>query len=217
MKNVIIAGASGMVGQLILQQCLESEQVSKVTSLVRKPSGKSHRKLHEIVVRDFKNYDEAISDFAKIDAAFFCIGVYTGQVKDEVFKEITVDYAVNFGKCLEQNSPGSRYCMLSGMGADRTEKSKTAFAKYKGMAENQISKLNLIFHTFRPAYIYPVSPRKEPNFMYSLSRLMYPLFKLFGKGYSIKSTELAEAMFKVAINGADNEIYENKDILSVLN
>jgi hypothetical protein len=81
------------------------------------------------------------------------------------------------------------------------------------MAENQLSTLNLKFHSFRPAYIYPVTPRKEPNFMYRVSRLLYPVIKALGEKYSIKSTELAQAMVNVGIGGADQEVLENQDIL----
>ena len=106
--------------------------------------------------------------------------------------------------------------MLSGAGADRSEKSKTSFARYKGMAENQISAMDLKFYTFRPTYIYPVAARKEPNWMYNISRKLYPIVKLFGDSASIKSTELAEAMFNVGIYGADKEILENKEIKAQL-
>jgi len=83
------------------------------------------------------------------------------------------------------------------------------------MAENQIDAMDLAFHSFRPGYIYPETPRKEPNMMYRVSRALYPLIKLFGDNYSIKSTELAEAMFKVGMHGADKTVLENRDILGV--
>lgn len=217
MKKVLITGASGMVGNLILQECLHSDEVGEVISLVRKHSGQSHPKLREIPVSDFNDYNEHQEFFQQIDAAFFCIGVYTGQVSKEDFKIITVDFAVAFASALKKGSPNANLCLLSGAGADRTEKSKTAFARFKGMTENRISALNLNFYSFRPAYIFPVSPRKEPNVMYSVSRALYPVIKLFGKNASIKSTELATAMFKVGMQGGNNEILENKDILNIAN
>ena len=185
--------------------------------MVRKTkSGDGHARLTTIVIEDFKTYDNKTTLFSNIDTAFFCLGVYTGQVSKELFKEITVDYAVNFAKTLKAQSPNARLCLLSGAGADRTEKSKAAFAKYKGMAENQIVESGLDFYTFRPGYIYPVKPRKEPNVMYRIMRAFYPIIKLFGDNASIKSTDLAEAMFHVGVNGADQEILENKDILKCL-
>ncbi|MEM9549387.1 MAG: NAD(P)H-binding protein [Bacteroidota bacterium] len=213
MKNIIIAGATGMIGRLILQQCLDSEEVAQVSSLIRKESDTQHPKLNNVLITNFTDYTEHYGMFKNIDAAFFCIGAYTGQVPDDVFRKITVDYAVAFAETLKTNSPAANFCLLSGAGADRTEKSRTSFAKYKGIAENRISSMGLNFYTFRPAYIYPVTPRKEPNLMYSISRAMYPLIKLMGKNASIKSTELAGAMFNVGMYGAKKEILENRDIL----
>ncbi len=216
MKTVLITGASGMVGNLILKECLSSNDIEKVISLVRRNSNLSHPKLQEEVIADFSDYSGHQALFKNVDAAFFCIGVYTGQVPDQEFKTITVDYAVSFAETLKVNNTNGNLCLLSGAGADRSEKSKTAFARYKGIAENRISQLGLNFYTFRPGYIYPVTPRNEPNQMYRISRALYPLIRLLGKNASIKSTELALAMFKVGLEGAEKEILENKDILNIL-
>jgi len=214
--KVIIAGASGMVGNLVLQSCIQHNDIKEIISLVRKPTNEKSAKLTELVVENFADYTAHSYNFENIDAAFFCIGVYTGQVPDEKFKEITVDYAVEFGKVLAKHSPKTKLCFLSGGGADRKEKSRMAFAKYKGIAENQLAALALEFYTFRPGYIYPVTPRQEPNFTYKLSRTLYPLIRLFGSNTSIKSTELAKAMFNVALNGAEQEILENRDIIKLV-
>ena len=216
MKNILIAGASGMVGQLLLQECLSSANVAKVFALVRRNSTTTNDKLQEIIIEDFSDYAAHQEVFQNIDAAFFCIGAYTGEVPDALFKTITVDFAIAFAKALQQNSPTANLCLLSGAGADRTEKSRTAFARYKGMAENGISALVLNFYTFRPGYIYPVTRRKEPNLMYRISRRLYPIIKLLGKNASIKSTELAHAMFIVGLGGTEKEILENRDILELL-
>ena len=204
-----------MVGSLILKECLDSDEVEKVISFVRKKSSHTYPKLQEKVIADFSDYSANQSLFQNIDAAFFCIGVYTGQVPDKEFKTITVDYAVSFAEALKKNSPGANLCLLSGAGADRTEKSRTAFARYKGIAENRIFGLDLNFYTFRPGYIDPVTPRIEPNLMYRISRTLYPVIRLFGSNASIKSTELAEAMFKVGMEGSEKEVLENADIIMI--
>jgi uncharacterized protein YbjT (DUF2867 family) len=213
-KNIIIAGATGMVGNHVLQYCLKSEEVAKVTSLVRKPSNHPHPKLNEIIVKDFTQLIHLEDVFKDQDVAYFCIGVYTGSVSREVFRAITVDMPVAFGQMLKAHSPAVRYVLLSGAGADRTEKSNMMFAKDKGTAENKLSAMGLgAFHTFRPGYIYPVEKRKEPNLSYAIMRNMYPLLRMLGKKYSIKSTELAMAMFKVGLHGAEHEVLENDAIL----
>nr|WP_299341198.1 NAD(P)H-binding protein [Allomuricauda sp.] len=216
MKRVLLAGASGMIGELILKECLSSSKVETIVSLVRRKSNLSHPKLQETIIDDFSDYSNHQVLFQNVDAAFFCIGVYTGQVPKQEFRRITVDYAVSFAEALKSNSPNANFCLLSGAGADRTEKSKTAFAKFKGIAENKISNMDIKFYSFRPGYIYPVTPRKEPNFMYRISRAFYPIIKLLGKNASIKSTELANAMFKVGMNGGEKEILENRDILDIV-
>ncbi len=215
--KVIITGSTGMIGNLVLSNCLNSDKITEVRSLVRKPTGQTHTKLTEIIITNFEDYSAQENLFKDISAAFFCLGVYTGQVPDELFKKITVNYAVEFAKTLERNSPQATLCLLSGAGADLTEKSKTLFALYKGITENQIAKLNLKFHSFRPAYIYPVYSRKEPNVGYKIIKVLYPVLKLLGDKYSIKSTELANAIFNVGFNGADKQILENQDILKLNN
>ena len=203
-----------MVGSLVLNHCLNAADISEVISLGRKPTEKKDTKLKEVVISNFEDYSEQEYLFKNVDVAFFCIGVYTGQVSDDLFKTITVDYAEAFAKAVEQQNPNARICLLSGDGADRTEKSKTSFARYKGMAENRIAALNLEFYSFRPSYIYPVEPRKEPNILYKIMRGLYPLIKMLGSKYSIKSTELGSAIFNVGMNGAKQEVLENKEILS---
>lgn len=214
--KVLIAGSTGMVGTLVLNICLNLDIIDEVRSLVRKPAGIQIPKLTEYVISDFEDYSHHYSLFKNIDSAFFCLGVYTGQVPDDQFKKITVDYPVQFAHALKQESPGATLCLLSGAGADRSERSKTSFARYKGMAENQISNLNMRFYSFRPAYIYPVFPRKEPNILYTMTRYLYPLLKLLGSNYSIPSTELAQAIVNVGLNGAKTEILENRDIFEYI-
>lgn len=202
-----------MIGQLVLDQCLSSPEVYEVISLVRKKSLISNAKLVEIEVADFKDYNPCSDSFEGINAAFFCIGAYSGQVAKPLFREITVDFALHFAEMLKSESPNVSMCLLSGAGADRTEKSRTAFARFKGMAENAISQLGLEFYAFRPGYIYPVQPRKEPSTMYQILRWLYPLLNRLSPTSSITSDQLAHAMVNVGLHGARTEILENKQIL----
>ena len=211
--NAIITGGTGMIGSLVLDQCLSSDKIKQVISLVRRGTSRQHSKLKEVVITNFADYREQQALFQDVGLAFFCLGAYTGQIPPDEFKIITVDYAVAFAKALYSQSPSANLCLLSGAGADRTEKSRTSFARFKGMAENQIAALGISFFAFRPGYIYPVEKRNEPNLMYRVSRRLYPVIRLFGNNASIKSTALAAAMFNVGMSGADHEILENRDIL----
>ncbi|MDW7693982.1 NAD(P)H-binding protein [Flammeovirgaceae bacterium SG7u.111] len=216
MKNVLITGATGMVGAIVLRNCLESPEIEKVTSISRKPLGISHPKLEEVVHSDFLDYSTVEHHFQNQDAAYFCIGVYTGQVPDSTFKTITVDYTKTFADVLVKNSPTATFCFLSGAGADPKEKSKMSFARYKGMAENYLLKLGFehVF-IFRPGYIYPVEKRKEPNVSYRIFRSLYPMLKGLMANSSITSEELGKAMFQAGLSGAGKTILENKDIKEI--
>lgn len=214
--KAIVAGSTGMLGSLVLNNCLISDKIDKVISVDRKSSEIKHQKLTKIITQNFEDYSDYAELFKDADIGFFCIGVYSNQATREQLKKITVNYAVKFADALKRGNSDVRLCLLSSAGADRTEKSRFAFARYKGMAENEISKLNINFYSFRPQYIYPVIPRREPNLIYKILRIIYPIIKILGKKLSIKSTDLAKAMVKVGINGAEKKILENEDILKLI-
>lgn len=205
-----------MIGGIILRECLASNDVAKVTSIARKPGGIEHPKLEEVIHSDFTSYAGLEEHFKNIDAAHFCVGVYTGQVPDDKFKVITVDFAKAFADAVKDNSPKATLCFLSGAGADQKEKSRVSFARYKGMAENYLLAKSFDgLYIFRPGYIYPVEKRKEPNWTYSLMRKLYPLFKTFYSSGMITSEELAKAMFKAGMEGAHRTVLENQEIKKV--
>jgi nucleoside-diphosphate-sugar epimerase len=212
-KKIIITGSTGMVGSILLQLCLNSNEVDEVISLVRKPTNRSNEKYKEVVVDDFLNYQHLAHLFSHVDIVFYCLGVYTGAVPSEEFGKINYDYPFNLAKSIHEKSPNAVFCLLSGQGADRTEKSKMQFARDKGAIENALSGLGFkSFYAFRPGYIYPTTKRKEPNFFYKLSRLLYPILKLLGNNVSITDQQLAATMYAVGINGYPKENLENKDM-----
>ncbi|MCA8937949.1 MAG: hypothetical protein KDB68_17325 [Planctomycetes bacterium] len=215
-KSIIIVGASGMIGGLSLQGCLAAEEVSAATVLVRRSLGVSHPKLREVVHTDYADYSALVDTLAGQDAALFCLGAYTGSVRDDEFRKITVDYAVNFAKALHDASPQAAFCFLSGAGADQTERSRMSFARYKGAAEKAL--LGVGFprvHIFRPAYIYPVEKRIEPNFSYRLMRVLWPLVRAVYPNAGVASDALAKAMVQAALHGTpeyNDPVIENRDI-----
>lgn len=212
-KNVLILGATGMVGQLVLSNCLNHPDVATVTIISRRSVGLTHDNLHEVIHQDYLNYDPILHEIADMDIVYFCIGAYTGTLTKEEFRKINVDVPTAFAKAVKQQNKHVRFCLLSGQGADRTEKSKTQFAKDKGAAENVIESVQLgEFHSLRPGYIYPVSPRKEPNFMYKLMRSLYPIINPIFPNMSITSTDLANAMVQMGHHGHVKVNLENKDL-----
>jgi uncharacterized protein YbjT (DUF2867 family) len=215
-KSLVIMGASGMVGGYALRYALENEAVERVTSIGRRRIGISHPKLKEIPHRDFADCSALAETLSAQDAAVFCLGAYTGAVSDAGLRTITVDYTVEFARVLHANSPGAAFSFLSGNGADPTGRTRIPFARYKGEAENALLAAGFPdVYIFRPAYIYPVEPRTEPNFSYRLLRAIYPVFRLLFPNQVIRADALARAMVDVAVCGAGEHrspVFENRDI-----
>ena len=210
MKNVIIAGSNGMIGNLILNLCLQRADVEKVTSITRKPLKITHPKLVEVLHQDFLNFSNVEKYFENQDICFYCVGVYTGGVSTEDFKKITVDCTQVFASTLLKNSAHISFNFLSGQGADNTERSKILFAKQKGIAENNLIKLNFkSFHSFRPAYIYPITKRVEPNTMYKIMRFLYKPLSIIYPNAVITSEKLAKVMVSVGFDGSEKTVFEN--------
>jgi uncharacterized protein YbjT (DUF2867 family) len=216
MKRLVVVGASGMVGGYALRYALEQPDVEHVTSIGRRKLGISHSKLTEILHADFANCSALAQALSHQDATVFCLGTYTGAVTDAELHRITVDYTVEFARVLRASSPDSAFSFLSGNGADPTGKSRMAFARDKGAAEKAL--LGAGFprvYIFRPAYIYPVEPREEPNFSYRLLRWIYPAFRMAFPTLVVRSDDLARAMVDVVVQTTGERqslVFENRDI-----
>ena len=215
-KRVIITGATGMVGGCALRICLENPDVSRVTVLGRSRMGINDARLREVVVEDFTDYSALTDALQNQDAALYCLGAYTGAVPDDRFRQITVDYTLAFARALHKAGSQAAFCFLSGQGADQTERSRMAFARYKGAAEKALLEIGFSrVHIFRPGYIYPVTPRKDPNFIYTISRFLYPLLHRIYPNIGISSEDLAAAMVHAGLYGTgenENPLLENRDI-----
>jgi uncharacterized protein YbjT (DUF2867 family) len=187
-----------------------------VTSIGRKKLGLSHHNLVETLHKDFADCSPLAEALSGQDAAIFCMGAYTGAVPDAEFRTITVDYPIEFARVLRGNSPDAAFSFLSGSGADPTGRSRMAFARYKGEAEKALLAAGFPYvYIFRPAYIYPMEPRKEPNFSYRLLRVIYPAFRVLFPNQVVPADDLARAMVDVAVRGAGEQrslIFENRDI-----
>jgi uncharacterized protein YbjT (DUF2867 family) len=214
--RLVIVGASGMVGGYALRYGLENATVTSVTTIGRKRLGISHPKLTEVVHRDFADCSSLVDTLSGQDAAIFCLGAYTGTVSDAELRSITVDYTVEIARVLYRSSPGAAFSFLSGDGADPTGRSRIPFARYKGEAENALLAAGFPHvYIFRPAYIYPVEPRKEPNFSYRLLRAIYPAFRILFPNQVIRADDLARAMVDAAVHGTGGHrgpVFENGEI-----
>jgi uncharacterized protein YbjT (DUF2867 family) len=218
-KRLVIVGATGMVGGYALRYALKDAAVGSVTAIVRRKLGISHPKLQETLHRDFADCSSLSPALSGQDTAVFCLGVYTGAVSDTELRRVTVDYMIEFARVLRGSSPNAAFSFLSGSGADPTGRSRIAFARYKGEAENALLAAGFpSVYLFRPAYIYPVEPREEPNFSYRLLRAIYPAFRFLFPNQVIRADDLARAMVDVAVQGSDRgaKVFENRDIRAMV-
>jgi uncharacterized protein YbjT (DUF2867 family) len=218
--RIVIVGATGMVGGYALRYALEHPAVSRVTAIGRRKLGISHPKLDEVVHRDFADCSALAEPLSGQGAAVYCIGAYTGAVPDAVLRKITVDYTIEFARVLCGGSPDAAFSFLSGSGADPTGRSRVPYARYKGEAEKALLAAGFpCVYLFRPAYIYPVEPRKEPNFSYRLLRGIYPVFRVLFPNQVIPADDLAHAMVDVAVRGRGEHggaVLENRDIRAMV-
>jgi len=214
--RLVIVGAAAMVGRYALLYALDHSSVGAVTVIGRRKLGISHPKLKEVLHPDFGDCSALAKPLSDQDAAIFCLGVYTGAVPDAEFRKITVDYTTEFARVLRASSPEAAFSFLSGSGADQTERSRMAFSRYKGEAEKALLAAGFPrLYIFRPASIYPVEPRKEPNFSYRLLRAIYPAFRALFPSQVIRADDLAKAMVDVAVRRRrerESVVFENREI-----
>jgi len=219
-KSLVVVGASGMVGGYALRYALDNSDVKNVTSIGRKKLGISHAKLKEVLHQNFTDCSPLADALSNQDAVVYCLGTYTGSVSDAELHRITVDYTVEFSRVLRGSSPGAAFSFLSGNGADPTGRSRLAFARYKGEAENAVLAAGFPHvYLFRPAYIYPVEPRNEPNFSYRLLRTVYPVFRVLFPNQVIRADDLARAMVDLGLRQTHERqglILENRDIRAMV-
>jgi uncharacterized protein YbjT (DUF2867 family) len=219
-KRLVLVGATGMVGGYALRYALGHPAVGRVTSIGRKALGVSHPKLSEVLHQDFGDCSSLAEVLSGQDAAVFCLGAYTGTVPDAELRRITADYTIEFARVLHSSSRDAVFSFLSGKGADPTGHSRIPFARYKGEAETALLRMGFSrVYLFRPAYIYPVDPRKEPNVGYRLLRAVYPVFRVLFPNQEIRADDLARAMVDVAVSeAADRQgvVLENRDIRAMV-
>jgi uncharacterized protein YbjT (DUF2867 family) len=219
-QTLVIVGATGMVGGYALRYALDNSEVKSVTSIGRKKLGISHPKLKEVLHQNFADCSPLANVLSNQDAVVYCLGTYTGSVSDDQLRVITADYAIEFARVFRDSSPDAAFSFLSGSGADPTGRSRLAFARYKGQAEKALLAAGFPrVYLFRPAYIYPVEPRKEPNFNYRLIRAIYPVFRVLFPSQVIRADDLARAMVDVVLRQTQERqgvVFENRDIRSMV-
>jgi uncharacterized protein YbjT (DUF2867 family) len=218
--NVIIFGATGMVGQGVLLECLLDPTIGRVLVIGRNSIGQQHEKLREILLPDVSDLSSIESELTGYDACFFPLGVTSVGMTEEAYRKITYDLTLAVAKTLVRLNPGMTFIYVSGTGTDSTEKGRTMWARVKGATENAL--LRLPFkgaYMFRPGVIIPLhgitSRTKLYRIFYAISKPLLPLLKKLFPNQIITTEQLGQAMIKVARDGYSKPVVEMRDINNI--
>jgi uncharacterized protein YbjT (DUF2867 family) len=219
--NVILFGATGMVGQGVLRECLLDPGVEHVLTTGRSVTGIQNPKLREIAHPDMWDYSSIEDRLTGFDACFFCLGVSSAGMKPDQYERLTYGIALAAARTLARLNPQMTFIYVSGAGTDSSERGRAMWARIKGRTENAL--LRLPFHAaymFRPGFIEAVhgatSKTRSYRILYGFAKPLMPLIRgLFGS-FILNTEEIGLAMLKVARNGAPKQILEIKDIRAVL-
>jgi uncharacterized protein YbjT (DUF2867 family) len=216
--KVILFGATGMVGQGVLRECLLDPEVESVLAIGRRGTGQTHEKLREIVHQDFFDFSAIESQLAGYDACFFCLGVSSAGMKEEEYRRLTYDITLAAAQALARQNPGTMtFLYVSGTGTDSSEKGRTMWARVKGETENALLRLPFkAAYMLRPGYIQPLhgitSSTKWTRVLYAVMGPLYPVWKTLFPKYVTTTEQLGRAMIHVAKHGAPQPILENQDL-----
>lgn len=214
--KAIITGATGMVGEGVLHECLLHPQVESVLAINRKPCGVVHPKLKEIIQNDFFNFSAIENQLAGYNACFFCLGVSSIGMKEPEYYKLTYTLTMHIAETLSKLNPAMTFCYISGKSTDSTEKGKMMWARVKGKTENDLFKLSFKeVYAFRPGYMHPTKGLKNTLRSYKYISWMYPFFRVVFPGSVSTLKELGLAMINAAILGYDKKILEVKDIVNL--
>jgi len=215
--KVILFGATGMVGQGVLRECLLSSEVEKVLTVGRTVTGQTNPKLQEIALKDLTNLSGIENQLSAFDACFFCLGVSSAGMNEQDYTRITHDLTLSVAQTLVRLNPNMTFIYVSGTGTDSSEKGSSMWARVKGRTENEL--LHLGFKTaymFRPGFIQPMDgiKTKTPIYaaIYAVLGPLYPLLKTLAPNYVTNTRQVGQAMIKAAAQGAPKTHLENRDI-----
>jgi len=215
--NVVLFGATGMVGQGVLRECLLDPEVQNVLSIGRATTGQRHPKLRELVHRDFLDFSAIESELAGFDACFFCLGVSSVGMKEADYRHITYDFTLAAARPLASLNPGMTFVYVSGTGTDSSEQGRTMWARVKGKTENDLLRLPFkAAYMFRPGVIVPLhgikSKTKLVRISYAVMGPLLPLLRAAFPKYVTTTEQVGRAMIQVAKHGAPKVLLENPDI-----
>lgn len=214
--KAILFGATGMIGRGVLRECLLDARVERVLAIGRASCGERHAKLTEIVRTDLFDLREVEPQLNGYDACFFCLGVSSAGMSEGNYTRVTFDLPLSVARTLLRANPQLAFCLISGAGADSSERGRAMWARVKGRAENAMLALSPRATVFRPGIIQPLHGIKSRTLAYralytGLAPLL-PALRALAPGQVTTTERLGRAMIEAAANGAPKSVLETRDI-----
>jgi uncharacterized protein YbjT (DUF2867 family) len=218
--RVLLFGATGMIGQGVLRECLLDPVVESVLSTVRAVTGQQHPKLRDLVHNDFLDYSAIEDQLSGFDACFFCLGVSSAGMNEEDYQRITYGFTIAAARVLARLNPNMTFIYVSGAGTDSSERGRSMWARVKGKTENELLRMPFrAAYMFRPGLIVPLhgvqSRTKLYRAFYALLGPLLPSLNARFPKYVTTTEQIGRAMIKVAENGWPKPVLETSDINQV--
>lgn len=223
--NIILTGATGMVGEGVLLECLENQAVSSVLVVGRRSCGMTHPKLAELVHNDLGALSLVRDKLAGYDACFFCAGVSSVGKKEAEYTKLTYDLTINFAEVFKEANPGKplTFCYVSGYGTDSTAAGRSMWARVKGRTENKLLEMFAQEgkpsggYMFRPGITKPIKGQKRILKFYFGWQITYPIMRFLMPRFACTLRDVARAMINCAILSPAKNVLEVKDIVLIAN
>lgn len=210
--NLIITGASGMVGEGVLKECLANPNVERVLVIGRRPCGYTDAKLTERLVADLSDVSALREELKDYDACFFCMGISSIGLPAEEYYRITHDVTLGFAKTIAEAKPSMTFCYVSGKSTDSSEKGRVRWARVKGKTENDLAKLLPNAYAFRPGLLHPQPGAIHALKYYKIFGWLFPIINTLAPNSASTLAELGRSMIRVAMNGYPRHVLEVSDI-----
>jgi uncharacterized protein YbjT (DUF2867 family) len=208
--NIIITGATGMVGEGVLLECLQNPSVTKTLMVNRKSSPIKHPKLEELIVTDFMKLDAYSTSLSGYDACFYCAGISSIGMNEATYTHITYDTTMNFAGKLATLNPDMVFSFVSGAQTDSSEKGKIMWARVKGKTENALMQLPFKrAYNFRPGFMKPFKEQKNVKRIF---KIIIPVIPILLPSQSLTLQQVGQAMINTVLKGYPKQVLEIKDI-----
>lgn len=220
--KVIITGATGMIGQGVLLECLDDPAITQILTVGRSAVNMTHKKLKELLHEDFLDYSDVVEDLKGYDACYLCMGVSAGGMTEERYYKLTHDFTLSIASTLKILNPNMVCTYVSGQGTDSSEKGSSMWARVKGKTENDLLLLGFkAAYMFRPGIIIPLkgiqSKTKSYQFMYTYFGWLIKILKAISPKSIVNTTQVGKAMIQITKKGYLRNIITPKDILLLAN